>query len=82
METPALYESALPETIRSVVVSKRFWLRSDAPELTDTWTADPALRAHLERLLPDDVLSRVGPGLAELGVAAAVVSGRASKVEI
>ena len=43
----------------------------DAPELTDTWTADPALRAHLERLLPDDVLSRVGPGLAELGVAAA-----------
>lgn len=41
------------------------------PQLTDTWAADPSLQAHLERVLPAEVLAEVTPALADLGVAAA-----------
>ena len=41
------------------------------PQLTDTWAADPALQAHLERVLPAEVLAEVAPELESLGLAAA-----------
>ena len=37
------------------------------PVLPDTWTADVALREHLERLVPIDVLAGVRPQLEQLG---------------
>ncbi|MGI9015863.1 MAG: acyl-CoA dehydrogenase family protein [Euzebya sp.] len=41
------------------------------PELTNTFAADPILLRHLGRVLPDDVLSAVQPGLDALGARAA-----------
>lgn len=41
------------------------------PVLTDTYVADPALRAHLARVLPTDVMESVEADLAALGPRAA-----------
>lgn len=41
------------------------------PQLRDEWSQDPALRRLLARLLPDDVLGKIEPELADLGVATA-----------
>jgi alkylation response protein AidB-like acyl-CoA dehydrogenase len=43
----------------------------DPPRLGDTWLADPALRAMLRRLLPDDVHADVAPDVARMGARAA-----------
>ena len=43
----------------------------EPPTLGDQWRADPALREHLERVLPPDVFARAEPGLAAAGIAAA-----------
>jgi acyl-CoA dehydrogenase len=43
----------------------------DPPRLHDEFTQDVALRRYLERVLPEDVLAEIEPGLAEMGLLAA-----------
>jgi acyl-CoA dehydrogenase len=42
----------------------------DPPRLTDPWRADRALREHLERLVPPELLAEAEPALAAMGAAA------------